>query len=67
MICVIKAVRRIQVKQIAYCPNLYKAVISHLPHPTEFDESDEIEHQKQFSSNSALKTQVRHRLTRNTG
>ena len=50
MIGVIRSVRmRILLqKKIAYCPNLYKAVIYQGLHPTEFYESDNIEHQKQF-------------------
>jgi len=42
----VKSVRHIQVKQIAYCPNLFKAIITYEPHPTEYDESDDLEYQK---------------------
>tara|TARA_R110000824_G_scaffold157869_3_gene331402 strand:- start:2976 stop:3164 length:189 start_codon:yes stop_codon:yes gene_type:complete len=48
MIGVIKSVRRVQVKQIAYCPNIFKAVITYEMHPTEYDESDDIEAQKEL-------------------
>ena len=48
MIGLIKAVRRVQVKQIAYCPNLFKAIITYEMHPTEYDESDDIEAQKEL-------------------
>jgi hypothetical protein len=50
MIGVVKAVRRVQVKKIAYCPNLFKAIITYEmhSHPTEHDESDDIEAQKEL-------------------
>ena len=50
MIGVIRSVRmRILLqKKIPYCPNIYKAIIYQGLHPTEFDESDDIEHQKLF-------------------
>lgn len=42
----IKAIRHIQLNKIAYTPNLYKAVITYEPHPTKYDESDDLEYQK---------------------
>tara|TARA_B110001454_G_C12682389_1_gene418654 strand:+ start:1020 stop:1214 length:195 start_codon:yes stop_codon:yes gene_type:complete len=43
---VIKSVRHIQLKKIAYTPNLYKAVVYYESHSTEYDESDDLEYQK---------------------
>ena len=53
MIGVIKTVRYIQVKNIAYHPHLFKAIIikeklSNETHPTEYDESDDIEAHKKI-------------------
>tara|TARA_R110002110_G_scaffold157843_1_gene354905 strand:- start:142 stop:303 length:162 start_codon:yes stop_codon:yes gene_type:complete len=42
MIGVIKSVRRIQIKNIAYHPHIFKAIIKET-HPTEHDESDDLE------------------------
>ena len=44
----VKSVRHIQVKQISFHPKLFEAIITYQPHPTEFDESDELEYQKQL-------------------
>ena len=44
----VKSVRHIQVKKIAYCPNLFKAIITYEPHSTEWDESDDLEYQKKL-------------------
>tara|TARA_R110002074_G_scaffold157754_2_gene314861 strand:+ start:453 stop:683 length:231 start_codon:yes stop_codon:yes gene_type:complete len=41
-----KSVRHIQIKQIAYSPKLFEATITYQPHPTEYDESDDLEYQK---------------------
>ena len=38
-----EAKRVVQYKQVAYCPNLFKAVIIKNTHPTEYDESDDLE------------------------
>ena len=46
----VKSVRHIQVKRIAYCPNLFQMIIDYEPHPTEFDESDDLEYQKQLAN-----------------
>lgn len=46
MTSVVKAVRHIQLKQISYCPKLFEAIITYEPHPTEYDESDDLEYQK---------------------
>ena len=43
-----EAKRHVQLKQVAYCPNLFKAVITKKSHPTEHDESDDIELQKKI-------------------
>ena len=51
----VKSVKHIQVKQIAYCPKLFKITIEYEPHPTEYDESDDLEYQKQLA-NDLLKT-----------
>ena len=42
----VKSVRHIQVKQISFHPKLFEAIITYQPHPTEFNESDELEYQK---------------------
>tara|TARA_R110000824_G_scaffold3860_1_gene18491 strand:+ start:2706 stop:2921 length:216 start_codon:yes stop_codon:yes gene_type:complete len=42
----IKFVRHIQVKNIAYHPNLFRAIITYESHPTLYDESDDLEYQK---------------------
>ena len=44
----IKSVIRIQVKQVAYCSNFLKLIITYIPHPTEYDESEDLEYQKKF-------------------
>jgi hypothetical protein len=43
-------VRHIQIKNkpIAYSPMIYQVII-YKPHPTEYDESDDLEYQKHFS------------------
>jgi len=46
MTSVVKAVRHIQLKQISYYPKLFEAIITYEPHPTEYDESDDLEYQK---------------------
>ena len=43
----IKVVRHIQLNKISYSPNLFKAVIVYEPYSNEYDESDEIEYNKQ--------------------
>ena len=42
----IKIVRQIQLNKIASLPNHYKAIITYETHPTEYDESDDLEYQK---------------------
>jgi len=42
----VKTVRHIQLKRIAFTPKLYQAIITYEVHPTEYDESDDIEAQK---------------------
>tara|TARA_R110000824_G_scaffold235334_1_gene424118 strand:- start:81 stop:305 length:225 start_codon:yes stop_codon:yes gene_type:complete len=42
----VKSVRHIQVKKISYCPKIFQAIIDYEPHPTKYDESDDIEYQK---------------------
>ena len=44
----VKSVRHIQVKKISCNPKIFQALINYEPHPTEFDESDELEYQKQL-------------------
>ena len=41
-----KSIRHIQIKQIAYSPKLFEATITYEPHPTLYDESDDLEYQK---------------------
>ena len=41
-----KSIRHIQIKQIAYTPKLFEACITYEPHPTEYDESVDLEYQK---------------------
>jgi hypothetical protein len=50
MNALVKSVRHIQVKQIAYCPKLFQMIIEYEPHPTEYDESDDLEYQKQLAN-----------------
>ena len=50
MLGIIKKVRHVQVKQVQYCPNIFKAIITYEMHPTEYDESDDIESQKDLMS-----------------
>ena len=42
----VKSVKHIQIKQISYCPKLFQAIVTYQPHPTEYDESDDLEYQK---------------------
>jgi hypothetical protein len=51
----VKNIKHIQVKQISYCPKLFKAIIEYEPHPCEYDESDDLEYQKQLM-NDLVKT-----------
>jgi len=44
----VKSVRHIQVKQISVTPRLFQAIIDYEPHPTLYDESDDLEYQKQL-------------------
>jgi hypothetical protein len=47
----VKSVRHVQLKKIAFTPKLFQAIItyeSHPSHPCEHDESDDIEHQKKL-------------------
>ena len=52
MIGVIRAIRHIQIKQVLYCPKIYEAIITYEPYnkdySTEYDESDDIEYQKEL-------------------
>ena len=43
----IKIIRHIQLNKISYSPILYKASIVYEPYTNKFDESDEIEYNKQ--------------------
>ena len=45
----IKLVRHIQLNKISYAPSLFRAVITYEPYSNKFDESDEIEYNKQKS------------------
>ena len=42
----IRNIRHIQIKKVAYHPNLFKAILTYEQHPTEYDESDDLEYQK---------------------
>ena len=42
----VKSVRHIQVKRISFHPKLFEAIITYQPHPTESDQSDELEYKK---------------------
>ena len=44
----IRNIRHIQIKKVAYHPNLFKAILTFEKHPTEYDESDDIEYQKKI-------------------
>ena len=42
-----KVVRHIQLNKISYTPPIYKAIITYQPYSNEYDESDEVELNKQ--------------------
>jgi hypothetical protein len=42
----VKTIRHIQIKKISFTPQLYTAIVTYETHPTEYDEYDDIEHQK---------------------
>jgi hypothetical protein len=44
----IKVVRHIQLNKIAYSPNLFKAIITYETYSNEYDESDDLEYQKEL-------------------
>ena len=44
----IKVIRRIQLNKISYSPQLFTTLNIKQIHPTQYDESDDIEYQKQF-------------------
>jgi hypothetical protein len=50
----VKAVRHIQIKKVAFTPQLYSAIITYETYPTEYDVSDDIEAQKDLI-NSLIK------------
>ena len=54
-----KSIRHIQIKQIAYTPKLFEACITYEPHPTEYDESDDLEYQKNNPQTNFLEPEVR--------
>ena len=68
----IRNIRHIQIKKVAYHPNLFKAILTYEQHPTEYDESDDLEYQKKIPPVS-LKPEVRfcdktmNRVGRDTG
>jgi hypothetical protein len=43
----IKVIRHIQLNKISYSPTLFEAIITYEPYTNEYDESDEIELNKQ--------------------
>ena len=43
---ILRNIRHIQIKKIAYHPNLYKAILTYEDTPTKYDESDDIEYIK---------------------
>ena len=43
---IMKNIRHIQIKKIAYSPNLFKAIIIYEEQPNRFDESDDLEYIK---------------------
>ena len=47
MIGVVRLIRRIQLEKISYSPKLFTAIkTTEIKHPTEYDESDDIERTK---------------------
>ena len=42
----IRNIRHIQIKKVAYHPNLFKAILTYEEPPTKYDESDDIEYIK---------------------
>jgi len=55
----IKSVRYIQIKKVAYCPTIFKEMITYRPHPTEYDESDDLEYQKHLSKGNIKKGKLK--------
>ena len=45
----IRNIRHIQIKKVAYHPNLFKAILTYEDKPTKYDESDDIEYIKNLS------------------
>ena len=45
----IRNIRHIQIKKVAYHPNLFKAILTYDDRPTKYDESDDIEYIKKIS------------------
>ena len=41
-----KSIKNIQIKKISYYPKLFETTIIYEPHPTIYDESDDLEYQK---------------------
>ena len=49
MIGVVRLIRRIQLEKISYSPKLFTAIkTTEIKHPTEYDESDDIENAKKY-------------------
>ena len=46
---IFRNIRHIQIKKIAYCPNLFKAIITYEDHNNSYDESDDLEYIKKVS------------------
>jgi|TARA_R110002020_G_scaffold85926_6_gene212032 hypothetical protein len=55
----IRNIRHIQIKKVAYHPNLFKAILTYEKHPTEWDESDDLEYQKNNPQTNFLEPEVR--------
>lgn len=46
---IFKNIRHIQIKKIAFTPNLFKAIITYEDHNYSYDESDDLEYIKKVS------------------
>ena len=57
----IRNIRHIQIKQVAYHPNLFKAVITFEKTNIDYDESDDIEYLKNVVEDIKLKEVVKAR------
>ena len=51
---IIRNIRHIQIKKVAYCPNLFKAIITYEGTDNSYDESDDLEYIKYIEDQKLL-------------